>query len=191
MQKHSTKKNAKRSTNHHPSVSLARKVLGVEPTKADHDTAKLILTLYHNKSAPEMFKRAIFQLFWDLHLFYGFHLPNKFTSKWRPYWPPLLARVRQDGYLPTSISYTWQPTPEREAELDEEERIENEAEAVFNYLRTVESYNEHTGDVLSDLIDQFAHPYNVREMFIHAWPLILQGLEKEKAEGSASDETSD
>jgi hypothetical protein len=188
--KHDTSKRQRGSTKPSPSVQDARKILGVEPIKEDHETARLLLALYHNKKTPEMFKHLIFQVFWDGVHFYNISLPKNFTSKWRPYWPLLVAKLRVQGQMPTSIRYTWQPTPEEEAALDAEEEEDNYLRHVFQLAHDPKlpagAHDRIAGEITS-ILDE-ARPDRDFEVFRVAFPRALAALAAKAEEGGADDE---
>jgi len=166
------------------SLAAARKVLDVPPTKGDHDTARQLLALYHNKATAPMIRYLLSQLFWDATQFYGLALPSNYTSKWRAYWPLLLAKLRTHGCLPTRINYTWQPTEEEAARLDAEEKADADARAIFGLLHS----DALPDDVRNRLFDEViaildnSHPSHDLEVFLVAWPRALDALKQEASE---------
>jgi hypothetical protein len=173
-------------------VAQARARLNVPPTKEDRETTQRILTLYHDKHTPPMFEHVIWRIFYDACQKYDLSLPNHVTEHWRPFWPLLIARLRHDdSYSPTTISYTWGCSDEREAALDEQDRIETQTEAIFDLLHDarMRAYvSEHLKDDVMEILDR-ANPYHTWEVFRVAWPLALDRIaEENKQEGSASDE---
>ena len=182
MQKKHTPKTVKVSNQ--PSLAAARQILDVTATEADHETARQLLTIYHNKETPPMIRHLIFQVFWDAAQFYAIKLPENFTSKWRPYWPLLVARLRADGYMPSCIRYTWQPTPEEETELDAADDEEKHLRGIFNLLhddRLSANHYNNFADEFTEILES-VHPLNNFEVFRVAWPLALDKLAS-KTEG--------
>lgn len=194
---------AKRKTTRKPSVRKEQKRgesktaaaleslrarLNVEVTDADVELARQLSALYHNKAVPEMFKHAVFQIFWDVTRHLGVPLPNNFTSKWLTIWPTLIARLRRSGECPTQLRYTWQPDEEETARLDAEEEEESYARHIFNLCHD-ESLpygpRENIGDSVLDILNN-ANPYETWEVFRVAWPLALQKIAEE--DGETADE---
>ncbi len=171
------------------SLAAARKILDVTPIKGDHDTARQLLALCHNKATAPMIRYLLSQLFWDATQFYGLALPSNYTSKWRAYWPLLLAKLRTHGCLPTRINYTWQPTEEEEARLDAEEKADADARAIFDLLHNdalpVDTVNRLFDDVI-EILDH-AHPSADFEVFRIAWPRALAALDDENSEEARGD----
>ncbi len=185
MQKKNTPARAKSSTPaRDTSASAARRILAIEPTEPDKRTARQLTALYKSKDTPDLIKSAVFELFFDTCRHYGVKLPANFTSKWIPFWPLLLARVRTNGHLVTKINYTYEPTAEREAELDAEEKEEADARAIFDLV--------HNKAIRQDVRIRFTDEVNsvldavpvtdVWELFRVAWPLALESLNEAKAE---------
>jgi 3-mercaptopyruvate sulfurtransferase SseA len=171
-----------------PNTQAALKALreahGVEVTEADRQAARQLSAFYHDKNTAPIIKQAVFQLFWDLALFYDVRLPKMFTSRWLPYWQTLLACNRRQGHMPTVIHYTWQPLPSEETELDKQDREEEEARAIFNLIHDERLTPKYEGiaNKIMEILDM-AHPFNVFEVFRVAWPLALAKLaEKEPDE---------
>jgi hypothetical protein len=163
-------------------LSDLRARFGVKVTAADRKTARTLDALYKNEQTPPLIKSAIFQLFWDVAHFYGLDLPKQFDSKWLSFWETLCAVNRKCGEVTTTIRYTWQPTPEEEAELDAEEKTENDARAIFDFIHSkVESdAAERIRDGVLAILDE-AQPFNCLDMFLVAWPLALEKLSEQKA----------
>ncbi len=190
MQKKDTPTHSQSSTRA-TSLAAARKVLDVTPTKGDHDTARQLLALYHNKATAPMIRYLLSQLFWDATQFYGLALPSNYTSKWSAYWPLLLAKLRTHGCLPTRINYTWQPDEEEAAQLDAEEKEQRDARAIFDLLRNdalpVDTVNRLFDDVI-EILDH-AHPSADFEVFRVAWPRALAALKEDDAREETSRES--
>jgi hypothetical protein len=166
------------------SINTARRILAIEPTEADRQTARQLCDLYTNKQTPDMFRHYIFQVFWASAHHYGFDLVKNFTAKWRPLWPFLIAKLRTTGQLPTSITYSWEPSEEQEAEYEAEEKEEADARAIFDLI--------HNKAIRQDVRIRFTDEVNsvldavpvtdTWELFSVAWPLALESLNEEKAE---------
>ena len=159
-------------------VTQARERLNIEPTKDDHASAQQLLKLYESKKLPPLFESAIFQIFYDACVHYGVRMPNHVPDHWREFWPLLIARLRHDGHLLSTISYTWGCSEEKEAELDAEEEEERDARAIFDLIN-----NPHVTtsikDGFADILDK-AHPWHNFEVFRVAWPLALRKLAVEE-----------
>ncbi len=145
------------------SLAAARKILDVTPNEGDQNAARQLLALHSNKHTPPMIKHLIFNLFWDVCQYYRIALPNNFPSKWRGYWPLVIAKLRATGHMPATASYTWQPDEEEEAQLDAEEKEERDTRAIFDLLHhgslPVDTRNRLFDDVI-EILDR-AHPHRV------------------------------
>ncbi len=187
MQKKNTPARAKSSTPaRDTSANAARRILAIEPTEADKRTARQLTALYKSKDTPDLIKSAVFDLFFDTCRHYGVKLPANFTSKWIPFWPLLLARVRTNGHVVTKINYTYEPSAEQEAEYEAEEKEEADARAIFDLI--------HNKAIRPDVRRRFAEEVlsildtvpvdDTWELFRVAWPFALDSL----TEGSAENE---
>lgn len=161
------------------------------PTPADAEIAKQLIKLYHDRRTPALFKHAIFEIFPRVAAYYDLKFPNSNwtqTKKWLPSMTRLVARARVQGHMVTSVHFTFEPTPEREAELDAEEKIENDARAVFDLIHDPRfagsSDMESLKDSVVEILD-LAHPYHTWETFRVAWPL---GLAKAAGETDDADD---
>jgi len=167
------------------SLAAARKVLDVTPTKGDHDTARQLLVLYSDKNTPELFKHLLFQVFWDAMVeLHKLSLPKNFTRHWKPFWSLLVAKLRVQPYLATSLRYSWQPMPDEEAQLDAEEKAEADTRAIFDLLHNdalpVDVRNRLFDDVIA-ILDN-SHPSHDLDVFLVAWPRALDALKQEASE---------
>ena len=188
MQKKNTPAPGESSTRD-TSLTAARKILDVTPTKVDHESARQLLALHSNKHTPPMIKHLIFNLFWDVCQHYGIALPNHFPSKWRSFWPVVIAKLRATGHMPATASYTWQASKSEEAQLDAEEKTESNTRAIFDLLHNdtlpVDMVNRLFDDVI-EILDH-AHPSADFEVFRIAWPRALAALDNETGEEARGD----
>jgi hypothetical protein len=159
------------------------RTFGVAPMNQDRALARLLSGLYFGKDTPEMFKHLVFQLFWDLSQRHGLQLPKNFPRHWLSTWATFIAVLRKSGGVATSPRYSWQPTPEEEAELDAEEKREQEIEAIFNFVndpRLPTPLSGELGDRMNDLLNP-VHPLRNLEVFRVAYPLALEVAAEEGA----------
>lgn len=150
--------------------------LGVAPTRADAEIARQLSALYARKGAPEIIRSMIFDVFQRLASYHKVSLPRNFTSHWQPYWAAFLALNRRQGHAVTHTSFTFEPTPEQEAELDAEDKRELEVEAIFGFInepRLPASVSDDIGDRMAQLLDP-VHPLKNLEVFKVAYPLALE-----------------
>jgi hypothetical protein len=166
------------------SIRAALNSAKVQITGADRKAAAAICALYRDKAAPPVISHSIFQLFCDLARHYDIGpLPPHFDRRWSGYWPALVAINRKRGELPSAISYTWQPGPEEEAALDERDREQDEARAVFNLLhdqRIKGDVDRNLNDIVSTILEH-AQPEHHFEVFRVAWPLALDNFAEAQA----------
>jgi hypothetical protein len=166
------------------SANAARRLLAIEPTEADKHTARQLAALYKSKDTPDLIKTAIFRLFWDTCQHYGVNLPANFTSKWIPFWPLLLARVRRNMHAVTGIRYTYEPTPEQEAIYELEEKEEADTRAIFDLCHNDAirpDVRRRFADEVQSILD--AVPIaDTWKVFSVAWPLALESLNVENDE---------
>ena len=184
-----TKATQTKSRKHPDQLATLLKETGVKVTGADRATARRLDTLYHDKQTPKIIKHTIFQIFWDLHMHYSIKLPKNFDDSWLPFWAAFGAVNRRQGHMPTHIDYTWSPSPEEEAELDEQDKKEADTRAIFELF-----HNQNLPPVIAeelrgtiDSILDAAHPTSSFEVFRVAWPLALERYESETEESGDTD----
>ncbi len=165
------------------SSTVARQ-LSIQPTAADHALARLLSGLYHGKQTPEVITSAIFDIFHRLATYHRVSLPRNFTRYWLPYWAAFLALNRRQRHSVTHVSFSFEPTPEREAELDAEEKREAEIEAIFSFLHDPKlpaDVSDAVGDKMAEFLNPFS-PLQCLETFRIAYSLALEAAaEKEGA----------
>jgi hypothetical protein len=161
-------------------MRIDNRVVTVQITKADEEATKHILALYHNEQTPELIKSAIFRLFLDYHNHHNWPLPNNFPEQWEHLWPCLLARAREAGNVVTAIRYTWQPTSEEEAKLDEHDDLLKEADVIFDLMNgegLPDGFQNNFRESIADLLYiAKVDVYNERHLWQEAWQLVSERL---------------
>lgn len=184
MQKKNTPKNRKGSRQTKPDqLQALRERIGVQVTSTDRKTARTLDALYKNEQTPPLIRHTIFQLFWDSCQHHGLKLPKNFNTKWLPFWETICACNRKQGYVSTSIRYSWQAIAEDSTQLDAEERETSDARAIFDLIHNKQlagSDVERIREGVTAILDK-AHPFHCLESFLTCWPLALERLEQEKA----------